>query len=205
MKIHEYQAKAVCANSASPVPRGHAAFSVDEAAKSAQDLGSPRWSSSRRRSTPAVAARPAASRSSRASTSSASEAARRSSAPTLVTHQTGPEGKKVTACCVEQGCHIARELYLALVVDRESRRSSFMASTEGGMDIEEVAAQARPRRSSRSASIRRSALRRFQARQLALRRSASPASCRTQLSGLLDRALRGLHREGLSLARESTR
>ncbi len=60
---------------------------------------------------------------------------------TLVTHQTGPEGKKVQRLLIEQGLDIARELYLALVLDREKRRVTIMASTEGGMDIEEVAAK----------------------------------------------------------------
>lgn len=60
---------------------------------------------------------------------------------TLVTHQTGPEGKEVRRLFVEDGCDIARELYLGMVIDRESSQVTFMASTEGGMDIEEVAAK----------------------------------------------------------------
>ena len=57
----------------------------------------------------------------------------------LVTHQTGPEGQKVRRLYIEQGLDIARELYLGMVVDRDTRRIAFMASTEGGMEIEEVA------------------------------------------------------------------
>jgi succinyl-CoA synthetase beta subunit len=57
----------------------------------------------------------------------------------LITHQTGPEGQKVNRLYIEDGCDIARELYLGLILDRETSRVVFMASTEGGMDIEEVA------------------------------------------------------------------
>ena len=59
----------------------------------------------------------------------------------LVTHQTGPEGQKVQRLYIEQGLDIARELYLGMVVDRETRRIAFMASTEGGVEIEKVAAE----------------------------------------------------------------
>jgi succinyl-CoA synthetase beta subunit len=71
---------------------------------------------------------------------------------TLVTHQTGPAGKQVNRIYIEDGSGIERELYLALLVDRQSSRISFVCSTEGGMDIEEVAAST-PKRSCPSPSI----------------------------------------------------
>ncbi len=75
----------------------------------------------------------------------------------LVTHQTGPGGQKVRRLLVEEGADIAKELYVGMVVDRATQRVTLMASSEGGMDIEEVAGRIRRRRSTRCTSIRRSA------------------------------------------------
>ena len=85
---------------------------------------------------------------------------------TLVTHQTGPEGKVVQRLLIEQGLTIARELYLGLVIDRAAQRPVLMASPAGGMEIEEVAARRRPSSSSRSTWCRPRACA-FQAQKLA--------------------------------------
>ncbi|MCC6889811.1 MAG: ADP-forming succinate--CoA ligase subunit beta [Hyphomicrobiales bacterium] len=137
MNIHEYQAKAVLREFGVPVPRGHAAFSVDEAVKAAQDLGSPVL---------VVKAQIHAGGRGKAggvkvvrSPEEVHREARRLIGAVLVTHQTGPKGKQVNRLYVEEGSTIDRELYLAALVDRAASRVAFVVSTEGGMDIEEVA------------------------------------------------------------------
>ena len=137
MNIHEYQAKALLASFGVATPRGEAAFSVEEAVKAAEKLGGPVW---------VVKAQIHAGGRGKAggvkvchSISEVEEAARDILGKTLVTKQTGPAGKVVRRLLVEEGSAIARELYLSCLVDRGSSRISFIASTEGGMDIEEVA------------------------------------------------------------------
>jgi succinyl-CoA synthetase beta subunit len=137
MNIHEYQAKAVLSEFGVPVPRGHAAFSVDEAAKAAEHLGTP---------VVVVKAQIHAGGRGKAggvkvvrSVDDVRKEAKRLLGSTLVTHQTGPKGKQVNRLYIEEGSAIARELYLAALVDRATSRVSFVVSTEGGMDIEEVA------------------------------------------------------------------
>ncbi|MEX0839757.1 MAG: ADP-forming succinate--CoA ligase subunit beta, partial [Parvibaculum sp.] len=137
MNIHEYQAKAVLAKYGVPVPRGHAAFSPDEAVAKAKELGGPVW---------VVKAQIHAGGRGKAggvkvvkSVDDVKTEAARLLGSTLVTHQTGPDGKQVNRLYVEEGSSIARELYLSIVVDRVTSRVSFIVSTEGGMDIEEVA------------------------------------------------------------------
>ncbi|WP_339833461.1 ADP-forming succinate--CoA ligase subunit beta [uncultured Parvibaculum sp.] len=137
MNIHEYQAKAVLAKYGVPVPRGHAAFSPDEAVAKAKELGGPVW---------VVKAQIHAGGRGKAggvkvvkSVDDVKSEAARLLGSTLVTHQTGPEGKQVNRLYIEEGSSIARELYLSIVVDRVTSRVSFIVSTEGGMDIEEVA------------------------------------------------------------------
>ncbi|MBX3489554.1 ADP-forming succinate--CoA ligase subunit beta [Parvibaculum sp.] len=137
MNIHEYQAKAVLAKYGVPVPRGHAAFSPDEAVAKAKELGGPVW---------VVKAQIHAGGRGKAggvkvvkSVDDVKSEAARLLGSTLVTHQTGPDGKQVNRLYVEEGSSIARELYLSIVVDRATSRVSFIVSTEGGMDIEEVA------------------------------------------------------------------
>ncbi len=137
MNIHEYQAKSVLAKYGVPVPKGKPAFSVDEAVKAAEELGGPVW---------VVKAQIHAGGRGKGggvkvvkSIDEVRQEAERMLGMTLVTHQTGPEGKKVGRIYVEDGSDIATELYLSALVDRASSRVSFIVSTEGGMNIEEVA------------------------------------------------------------------
>jgi succinyl-CoA synthetase beta subunit len=137
MNIHEYQAKAVLKEFGVPVPRGVAAFTVDEAVKAANDLGGPVWVV---KSQIHAGGRGKGGGVKVVKTVDAvkSEAARMLGM-TLVTHQTGPQGRLVRRLYVEEGSAIAKEFYLSLLVDRDTSRIAFIASTEGGMDIEEVA------------------------------------------------------------------
>jgi succinyl-CoA synthetase beta subunit len=137
MNIHEYQAKAVLREFGVPVPRGHAAFTVEEAVKAARDLALPVL---------VVKAQIHAGGRGKAggvkvvkSVDDVKKEAERLLGSTLVTHQTGPHGKQVNRLYVEEGSAIEREFYLSALVDRESSRIAFVVSTEGGMDIEEVA------------------------------------------------------------------
>jgi succinyl-CoA synthetase beta subunit len=137
MNIHEHQAKAVLAKYGAPVPRGEAVFSADEAVAAAQALGGPVWvvkaqihAGGRGKGGGVKLAR---------SIEEVRAEAERMLGMTLVTHQTGPHGRLVRRLYVEEGADIARELYLSLLVDRETSRVAVVASTEGGMDIEEVA------------------------------------------------------------------
>ena len=137
MNIHEHQAKAVLADYGVPVPRGYPAFSVDEAVAAAEKLGGPVW---------VVKAQIHAGGRGKGggvkvckSIDEVRSEATRMLGMTLVTHQTGPKGRLVSRLYVEEGASIAKELYLSLLVDRETSRVAVVASTEGGMDIEEVA------------------------------------------------------------------
>ena len=143
MNVHEYQAKELYRRYGIPVPQGKAAMSVGEAVTAAKHLIEETGNE-----TVVVKAQIHAGGRGKAGgvkvvkgLDAAKAAAEEIFGKTLVTHQTGPEGKKVQRLLVEQGVAIARELYLALVVDRETRRVAIMASTEGGVDIEEVAAK----------------------------------------------------------------
>ena len=138
MKIHEYQGKEILRRFGVPTPRGIPCFSVDEAVKAAQDLGGPVW---------VVKAQIHAGGRGKGGgvkvAKSMDEVRQYSSAilgMQLVTHQTGPHGQKVRRLLIEEGANIAKELYLGMVVDRVSQKVVLMASSEGGMDIEEVAA-----------------------------------------------------------------
>jgi succinyl-CoA synthetase beta subunit len=137
MNIHEYQAKAVLREFGVPVPRGVAAFSVDEAIKGAQELGGPVW---------VVKAQIHAGGRGKAggvkvvkSVDDLKKESTRILGSTLVTHQTGPKGKQVNRLYIEDGSAIEREFYLSMLVDRDTSRVAIVVSTEGGMDIEEVA------------------------------------------------------------------
>jgi succinyl-CoA synthetase beta subunit len=143
MNIHEYQAKGIYRKHGIPVPKGIAAFTVEEAEKAAEKLIAETGNE-----TVVVKAQIHAGGRGKAGgvkvvkgADGAKAAAKALLGTTLITHQTGPDGKKVQRLLVEQGIAIARELYLALVVDRDSRRVAVMASSEGGVDIEEVAAK----------------------------------------------------------------
>jgi succinyl-CoA synthetase beta subunit len=137
MNIHEYQAKTVFREFGIPVPRGIPAFSVEEAEKAAHELGGPVW---------VVKAQIHAGGRGKAggvkvvkSIEDVTREAKRILGSTLVTHQTGPKGKVVNRLYIEEGSAIERELYLSALVDRATSRVAFVVSTEGGMDIEEVA------------------------------------------------------------------
>jgi succinyl-CoA synthetase beta subunit len=138
MKIHEYQGKELFRRYGVPVPRGVAAFSVDDAVKAAESLGGPVWvvkaqihAGGRGKGGGVKLAR---------SLDEVRERASEILGMQLVTHQTGPEGQKVRRLLVEEGADIKKELYVGMVVDRATQRVTLMASSEGGMDIEEVAA-----------------------------------------------------------------
>ena len=137
MNIHEYQAKEVLRGFGVATGKGIPAFSVDEAVKAAEVLGGPVWvvkaqihAGGRGKGGGVKVVR---------SIDDVKAEAKRMLGMTLVTHQTGPQGKFVQRLYIEEGTAIARELYLSIVVDRETSRVAFIASTEGGMNIEEVA------------------------------------------------------------------
>lgn len=143
MNIHEYQAKNLLKKYGVAVPRGGVAFTPEEAVNVANalalDLKEPVW---------VVKAQIHAGGRGKGggvkvvkTIDSVMSEAKRMLGMTLVTHQTGPEGKKVQRLYVEEGCDIRRELYLGLLVDRDTGRVTIMASTEGGVEIEEVAAK----------------------------------------------------------------
>ncbi len=138
MKIHEYQAKELLRRYGVAVPRGEAAFSVDEAAQVAGRLGGPVWvvkaqihAGGRGKGGGVKLAR---------SIEQVREYAKGILGMQLVTHQTGAQGQRVRRLLIEEGADIRKELYVGLVVDRAQQKVCLMASSEGGMDIEEVAA-----------------------------------------------------------------
>ena len=137
MKIHEYQGKQILREFGVPVPRGIPAFTVEEAVKAAQELGGPVW---------VVKAQIHAGGRGKGGgvkvAKSIEEVREKASAilgMQLKTHQTGPEGQKVRRLFIEDGADIKKELYVSMVVDRATQRVALLASSEGGMDIEEVA------------------------------------------------------------------
>jgi succinyl-CoA synthetase beta subunit len=137
MNIHEYQAKAILREFGVPVPHGIAAFNGTDAEKAANELGGPVW---------VVKAQIHAGGRGKAggvkvvrSVAEAKREAERMLGSVLVTHQTGPQGRQVRRVYIEEGSAIEREYYLSALVDRSTSRVAFVASTEGGMDIEEVA------------------------------------------------------------------
>ena len=146
MNIHEYQAKQLLAKFGVPVPKGGVAYTADEAAKVAGELGGPVWVvKSQIHAGGRGAGRFKGNEDGQGgvrvvkSLEDVSASAGEMLGSILVTKQTGPAGKEVKRIYIEDGCDIARELYLSLLVDRASSRVTVMASTEGGMEIEEVA------------------------------------------------------------------
>ena len=137
MKIHEYQAKAILARYAVPVPRGKVAFTADEAEAAAREIGgsvvvkAQIHAGGRGKGGGVKIAQDA---------SEARQIAERMLGMTLITHQTGPEGRIVKRLLIEETLPIERELYLGIVLDRLQGKPVLMASAAGGMDIEEVAA-----------------------------------------------------------------
>jgi succinyl-CoA synthetase beta subunit len=144
MKIHEYQAKQIFARYAVPIPKGQPAMTVDEAHKAAERLihetqigvvvvKAQIHAGGRGKGGGVKIAKGGAQQ--------VRELAQAMLGMQLVTHQTGPGGQKVRRLYIEQGLDIQRELYLGMVIDREKRRVAMMASTEGGVEIEKVAAE----------------------------------------------------------------
>ena len=137
MKIHEYQGKEILRQFGVTVPRGIPCMSVEEAVKAAETLGGPVWvvkaqihAGGRGKGGGVKVAK---------SLEQVKEYAEQIMGMQLVTHQTGPEGQKVRRLLIEEGADIKQELYVSMVTDRVSQRVVLMASSEGGMDIEEVA------------------------------------------------------------------
>jgi succinyl-CoA synthetase beta subunit len=139
VKIHEYQGKEILRKFGVPTPKGFACFSVEEAVQAAQKLAGSVWvvkaqihAGGRGKGGGVKVAK---------SIEEVKQKAAQILGMQLVTHQTGPEGQKVRRLLVEEGADIRKELYVGMVVDRGTQRVALMASSEGGMDIEEVAAK----------------------------------------------------------------
>ncbi len=137
MKIHEYQGKEILRHFGVPVPRGIPAFTVQEAVEAAQKLGGPVWvvkaqihAGGRGKGGGVKVAKTIEDVKARATDILGMQ---------LKTHQTGPEGQKVRRLYIEDGADIQKEYYLSVVTDRSTQKVAFIASSEGGMDIEEVA------------------------------------------------------------------
>jgi succinyl-CoA synthetase beta subunit len=138
MNVHEYQGKEILRRYGVATPQGVPCFSVADANEAARKLGGKAWvvkaqihAGGRGKGGGVKVAK---------SLAEVHEAAEKILGMTLITHQTGPQGRLVRRLLVEEGADIARELYVGMVVDRSSQRVTLMASSEGGMDIEEVAA-----------------------------------------------------------------
>ena len=139
MKIHEYQGKQILKEYAVPVPRGTPAFTVDEAVHAADQLGGPVWvvkaqihAGGRGKGGGVKLAR---------SVDEVRQLAGQMLGMQLITHQTGPHGQTVRRLLIEEGADIRKEFYAGLVIDRAAQKIVVMASSEGGMDVEEVAAK----------------------------------------------------------------
>src|SRR5215831_17895630 len=139
MKIHEYQGKEIFRRFGIPTPRGIPAFSTDEAVKAAETIGGKVWvvkaqihAGGRGKGGGVKVAK---------SLDDVRALAGKMLGMQLVTHQTGPHGQKVRRLLIEEGADIKKELYVGMVVDRATQRVVLMASSEGGVDIEEVAAR----------------------------------------------------------------
>ena len=137
MKIHEFQGKEILARFGIPVPRGYPAFSVREATEAAQKLGGSVWvvkaqihAGGRGKGGGVKLAR---------SEAEVAQLAGQILGMQLVTHQTGPHGQKVRRLLIEEGADIKKEYYLAVLTDRATQKVAMMGSSEGGMDIEQVA------------------------------------------------------------------
>jgi succinyl-CoA synthetase beta subunit len=184
VKIHEYQGKEIFRRFGMTVPRGIPAMSVDEAVAAAKQLGGPVWvvkaqihAGGRGKGGGVKLAR---------SIDEVRDLAGKILGMQLVTHQTGPAGQKVRRLLIEEGADIKKELYVAMVVDRATQRVTLMASSEGGMDIEEVAAKT-PEKIVRVAIDPKAGLTDAQADEVARKIGIPDASlpqARTMLQGL---------------------
>jgi len=173
MNIHEYQGKQLLSKYGVSVPQGHVAYSVDEAVKAAEQLGGPIFvvksqihaggrGAGRFQSDPDGKGGVRVVK----SVDEVRENASKMLGHVLITKQTGPAGKEVNRLYIEEGCDIARELYLGMLLDRETSRLTMMASTEGGMEIEEVA-EATPEKILKVSIDPAIGMRSYHARQLA--------------------------------------
>ncbi len=166
MKVHEYQGKEILRAYNVAVPRGTVAFSVDEAVRGAEELGGPIWvvkaqihAGGRGKGGGVKIAR---------SIDEVRALAGQMLGMRLVTHQTGPEGRIVRRLLIEEGVGIARELYVGVTLDRSTSRNVVMASTEGGVEIEKVAAET-PEKILKEFVDRGIGFQAYQARSLAFR------------------------------------
>ena len=181
MKIHEYQAKAILAQYSVPVPRGEVAFTAEEAEEAAKRIGgsvvvkAQIHAGGRGKGGGVKVAKNVAE---------AGEIARRMIGMTLVTHQTGPEGRIVQRLLVEETLPIERELYLGIVLDRVLGLPVFMASAAGGMEIEEVAAKT-PQPILKEPFLPGVGLQAYQARKLAFGMGIPPASANGAVAAMV--------------------
>ena len=181
MKIHEYQAKAILAKHDVPVPRGEVVYTVEEAEAAAKNIGG---------SVVVKAQIHAGGRGKGGGVkvakngSEAAEIAKKMLGMTLVTHQTGPEGRVVQRLLIEETLPIERELYLGIVLDRAIGESVFMASQAGGMEIEEVAAKT-PELILKAPLLPVRPLQPFQARKLAYGMGIPLASTAAAVSAMI--------------------
>lgn len=164
MKIHEYQAKEIFKKYNVAIPEGKVAFTVDEAVKAAEELGGKVWvvkaqihAGGRGQGGGVKIAK---------SKAEVKKYAKEILGMQLVTHQTGPEGKKVKRLLIEQGINIEKELYVGITLDRAKSKNVFMVSTEGGMEIEKVAEET-PEKIIKEAVDPAVGLQAYQARKLA--------------------------------------
>jgi succinyl-CoA synthetase beta subunit len=176
MKIHEYQAKELFRKYRIPVPTGGVAFSVEEACKAAAGLGG--WPVVVKAQIHAGGRGKGGGVKLARSAEEVREAAGRILGMTLVTHQTGPEGRLVRKLLVEQGLSIAKELYLSIVPDRATAKIVIIASEAGGMDIEEVAARS-PEKIIKAFVNPLLGLQAYHCRQLAFGLNLSPAAVKS--------------------------
>ena len=185
MKIHEYQAKSLLAKYGVPVPNGKVAYTVDEAVSDAQDFGAATGggvvvkaqihAGGRGKGGGVKVAKDMAS---------AETAIKAILGMTLVTHQTGPEGRVVKRLLIEETLPIERELYIGITLDRQIGKNVFMASSEGGMDIEEVAAKT-PHLLLKEAIEPGFGLQSFQARKLAFGMGIPVASINAAVAAMM--------------------
>ena len=195
MNLHEYQSKQLFAEYDIPVPEGIPVHTAEDAAKAAGEIGGSVW---------VVKAQVHAGGRGKAggvklvdSPEAANEATQAMLGSRIVTHQTGPEGLPVTTVLIEAGSRIARELYLSLLVDRETERVVFMASAAGGMDIEEVAAT-EPEKIFTVAVHPAAGLQGYQARQLAFGLGLEPSQIK-QFTGIVNALYRLFEERDASL------
>ncbi|HXA71222.1 MAG TPA: ADP-forming succinate--CoA ligase subunit beta [Stellaceae bacterium] len=200
MNIHEYQAKSLLQKYGVAVPRGGIAYTPEEAQRVARDLGGPVWvvkaqihaggrGAGRFKDDPQGKGGVRVVK----SVEDVAAAAAAMLGHVLVTKQTGPTGREVKRVYIEEGCEIRRELYLGLLLDRRTSRVTMMASTEGGMEIEEVAA-AHPEKILKVAIDPATGMQPFHARELAfgLRLEGKQVQAATKFMLAMYKAFQGL-------------